>query len=159
MRAKPLPSQERLLALFGYSVVSGAFWWRATGQRAGWSQEKGYRCVDVDGSKFLVHRLIWKMVTGHDPDFIDHENLNTGDNWWLNLRDCSKSQNQGNREARIDNASGIKNVHWDDGRKKWVVQIKLREVRYMRRCRTLAGAIALQRLKSGEMYGQFARAA
>lgn len=159
MLAKPLPEQDRLLALFDYSIITGRFRWRLSGQIAGWSHGAGYRCVEVDGEKFLVHRLIWKMITGDDAPFIDHENEQTADNRWLNLRDCTKSQNQGNRGARRDNSAGFKNIHWVAERRRWCVQIKHGDIRFMRRCKTLAGAIAIRRLKTAEMFGPFARVA
>lgn len=160
MRAKPLPSQEILLGLFDYSVITGELRRRSTGREAGWMEKSnGYRCVSACGERYLVHRVIWKMVTGEDAPFIDHEDLDKANNRWLNLRDCTKTQNQGNRSRRADNACGFKGVHWDACRRKWVVQIKRGDVRFSQRTRTLAAAIALHRLKSGEMYGEFARVA
>lgn len=158
MIAKPLPSQDYLNKVFAYSIVTGELRRRKTGKIAGsLCKSNGYRMVGVINRNVLVHRVIWKMVTGVDPRFIDHESLDKTDNSWLNLRECTKSENQGNRPARVDNSVGLKNIHWDGGREKWVVQIKFRDFSYMRRCDTLAGAIALQRLKSCEMYGKFAR--
>lgn len=160
MLPKPLPPQDVLNELFVYSIITGQLWRRSTGKIAGWFEKSnGYRCVEAVGERYLVHRIIWKMITGEDAPFIDHENLDKIHNGWINLRDCTKTENQGNRTARVDNQCGHKGIHWDDGRQKWVVQIKKHDVRYMRRTRTLAGAIALHRLKSGEMYGQFARSA
>jgi len=41
----------------------------------------------------------------------------------------------------------------------WEVQIKRNEKKFHRRTKTLAGAIALQRLMAGIMFGEFARVA
>ena len=159
MKAKPLPSQELLLSLFDYSIITGKLYRRSTGTEAGWFQKtNGYRMVEVrKHGKFLVHRIIWKMVTGEDAPFIDHEDLHKTRNWWLNLRDCTKTENQGNRNARRDSKSGRKGIHWDGSRDRWIVAIQKGSVRSMRRTKTLAAAIAYHRLRSAEMYGEFAR--
>jgi len=165
LKAKPLPSSEMLNSLFEYSIVTGQLYHkigRCAGKVAGWSHMRGYRILKIGGrtgEKHLAHRVIWKMLTGEEPNNLDHENLDTTYNAWINLRDGTKSQNQGNRPARVDNVCGRKNIHWDAGREKWVVQIKHGDVRCRRRTRTLAGAIAYQRLMSGIMFGKFARSA
>ena len=109
----------------------------------------------------IVTGQLWRRSSGKiaDAPFIDHENLDKQNNCWLNIRDCTKTQNQGNRGARADNQCGFKGIHWDGTKGMWVVQIKRSDERYMRRTRTLAGAIALHRLRSCEMYGEFARTA
>lgn len=177
MLAKPLPSQAELREFFDYNPETGSFTWRSrypvgclshekqwetrfASQEAGWHLHDGYRGVTVPGHgrrKFLVHRLIWVWVTGMEPRFVDHEDLDGGNNRWANLRECSKTENQGNCTKRAHNTSGLKNIHWDEGRGRWVIQIKKEGVRFMRRTRTLAGAIALQRLKASEIYREFAR--
>lgn len=162
MLAKPLPSQERLNEIFVYSIVTGGLWRRRTGKIAGWIQKNtGYRMVGVDrrNNQFLVHRIIWKMVTGEDAPFIDHEDLDKQNNCWLNLRDCTKTQNQGNRTARADNAIGHKGIHWDAEREKFVAQLCKSGQRWMRRFDDLEEAKAAHLAKSSEWYGEFARAA
>ena len=162
MKAKPLPSQAVLNEIFVYSIVTGQLWRRNSGKIAGWFQKSnGYRMVGVERrhNKFLVHRIIWKMVTGEDAPFIDHENLDKQWNAWINLRDCSKTQNQGNRPVRSDNALGHKGVHWDENRQKYVAQIAMGGRRWQARFDSLEAAKAAHSAKAAEWYGEFARAA
>lgn len=148
--------------LFGYSIVTGDLWRRKTGKIAGWFQKSnGYRMVGVGhrGNKFLVHRIIWKIVTGEDAPFIDHDDLNKQNNAWLNIRDCTKSQNQGNRPARSDNALGEKGIHWDESRGKFRAQACRDGKRWIQRFDRLEDAQAAHAAKYVEWYGEFARVA
>lgn len=177
MKSKPMPSQEILKTLLDYNPETGALTWRSrlpaapnrhdkawetknVGKEAGWDKANGYRgiCFDAWPGMFLVHRIIWKLVTGEEPQFIDHINLVKNDHRWCNLRNCTKTENQGNRIKRSDNSSGFKNIGWDNSRQKWRVQIaKKGSKKFMKRTQTLAAAIAYQRLMSAIMYGEFAR--
>lgn len=162
MLAKPLPSQDVLNDLFVYSIVTGDLRRRKTNKIAGWFQKSnGYRMVGIGGRNrsFLIHRIIWKMVTGEDPPFIDHDDLDKQNNGWINLRDCTKSQNQGNRPARIDNVLGEKGIHWDKSRKKFRAQACKDGKRWMQRFDKLEDAKAAHLAKYVEWYGEFARAA
>lgn len=165
MLAKPLPSTERLRELFIYNEKTGILTRRITvnnckakkGDVAGWG--KRYLQVEIDEKKYLVHRVIWKMVTGEEPNLIDHWDLDKLNNRWVNLRDGTKTQNQGNRTARKDNALGHKGIHWDDERKKFVAQLGRSGERWMRRFDSLDEAKAAHLSKSVEWYGPYARVA
>jgi hypothetical protein len=154
---KPLPPLERLLSVFSYNPDTGVL--SREGRTAGSVNKAGYRYVTLDGEKYLAHRIIWKMVKGYDPTFVDHDDLDSGNNRWGNLRSCDRSDNQCNHGVRVDNICGYKGIHYDERRKRWVVQVQKMSVRFHRRTRTLAAAIALYRLKSGELHGEFSRVA
>jgi hypothetical protein len=76
------------------------------GQIAGYCQPNGYCRVGVNGSKMLVHRVIWFLVKGSWPENIDHVNHNKHDNRIENLRGCSWSENKGN--VRYGNSRGVR---------------------------------------------------
>lgn len=162
--AKKLPATDYLLKVFAYDPLSGSLTWRESGNkhcdgdRAGWNDGR-YIEVHLDGEVYYAHRIVWKMMTGQEPRFIDHENLNRADLRWVNLRDGTKSQNQGNRLARSDNTSGYKNIQWCEDRKRWLVQVKNSGVKMTKRTKTLAGAIAFRRLAISTLFGEFARVA
>src|SRR6185437_16179325 len=117
--AKPLPHRETLERLFSYDPETGILLWRAwsggtahAGTRAG-SLGPRHRVLNVQGSHYLEHRIIWKLVTGNDPVAeIDHANGVGDDNRWSNLREASRTQNAHNLKTPSTNTSGFKGVHW-----------------------------------------------
>lgn len=58
-----------------------------------------------------------RQLTGHV--MTDHKNLNTLDNRRENLRLCTGSKNQLNREKQCNNTSGFKGVSWHKRQQKW----------------------------------------
>lgn len=161
MMSKPIPSAERVRALFNYNAESGLLSWRhprnGRSSKAGWNDGRGYLKVNIDGFIYYGHHVIWLWMTGKWPLMIDHKDMDKANYRWSNLRECTKTLNQGNLVRRPKNSSGYKGIGWDAERSKWRVQIGFAGARYMKRTRTLAGAIALHRLKSSEFFGEFAR--
>ena len=103
---KQLPSLERLQQLFVYDSQTGSLTRRVStsanarqGDRVGSRHNAGYLQMQLDGKKYLVHRIIWKLVTGKDPEEleVDHKNGDRSDNRWENLRLATMSQQRGNR--------------------------------------------------------------
>ena len=104
---------ERAHALFEYSMVSGRLYRRADQSPVG-SADPDYKGglrfrVKVDGVKYLVHRVIWLMVTGDWPkERIDHRDGVSAHNWWLNLRDATAQINaQNQRRPRSNKVGGL----------------------------------------------------
>lgn len=47
---------------------------------------QGYLRIELNGVRYLAHRLVWKMVTGEEPPrLIKHLDLNLANNRWNNL--------------------------------------------------------------------------
>lgn len=112
-QSKPLPSQEELLNLFQYSPETGEFLWKKSGREAGsltGLDRTRYRQVQFKGRVMLVHRIVWKMMTGYDPEVIDHINGDGTDNRWKNLRSVTIAQNTLNRSLNKNNKSGVSGV-------------------------------------------------
>lgn len=74
---------------------------------------------------YLVHRLIWKLVTGDDPGQmeVDHINRNRSDNRWCNLRLVSHSQNQNNAKKRSVSKQPYKGICQHQGKNRWAARI------------------------------------
>lgn len=109
---KQLPSLERLKSLFQYEPKRGQLVWRLradkpahwntryAGKDAGTRRPDGYVVVSIDGVKFYLHRLIWKMDTGREPSpLLDHRDGNRSDNRKTNLREATVTQNMMNQRA------------------------------------------------------------
>lgn len=118
---RPLPSQERLRALFGYDaqgflvsrITSGR---RQAGKRVGsvTVQNGAPRyLVAVDGKLYVGARLIWKWHTGEDPEIVDHINRISTDDRIENLRASSCGLNNANRVGW--SACRLKGAHRANG--------------------------------------------
>ncbi len=84
---------------------------RYAGQRAGSSDGRGYRQIDILGKNHNEHIVIWLWMTGGLPDAdIDHKRIGRAENKWENLRDATRSDNLCNRGAQSNNKSGLKGV-------------------------------------------------
>lgn len=150
MAAKPLPDQALLLKLLRYEPETGRLFWlpRAPEMFAScerfspdsranqWNSRyagkeaftafgaRGYLTGMVMGRSLLAHRVIWKMVTGEDPDEIDHISGERANNRFANLRAVDHRQNSRNRGVSTKNTSGSVGVHWCRRRKTWKAQIR-----------------------------------
>jgi len=97
--------QESVRLLFDYDCDTGILtrkttvsWNAEKGSEAGSINGAGYRALRIDGSHYLVHRIIWLWQYGDWPQFeIDHINNVRTDNRLINLRDVTHGENQQNR--------------------------------------------------------------
>ena len=148
-KVKKLPSQEYLNECFSYNKETGSLTWKkrpnhhfvskhlqdSTNTRFE-SKEAGSVFVSrgqkrsmiwISGERFYKQRIIWKLVTGKDPlRDIDHEDTNTLNNVWSNLREADDHQNSCNRNKRKDNTSGYKGVQLrkESGRYRAIITAK-----------------------------------
>ena len=65
-----------------------------------------------------MHRVIMRPPKSM---VVDHINGNKLDNRRINLRVCSKSQNEWNKPAYKTNTTGMKNVYWNKSKQRYVV--------------------------------------
>ena len=70
----------------------------------------------------LMYRVIMNTPKGMHTD---HSNHNPLDNRKVNLRICTRSQNQQNRVQHKNMTSKYKGVYWSKTHKKWSVRIKI----------------------------------
>jgi hypothetical protein len=147
-RRKVLPSAELLRAILRYDKNSGELFWR---ERPEWTFKEGTPlCVIrswnaqhphrpafitlnkkrywngyVNGVPYLAHRVIWKIVFGVEPDFIDHINGDPKDNRLSNLRSVDYQNNYKNVGLSTRNTSQIMGIHWHSTNKRWTANIRV----------------------------------
>ena len=125
MKARELPTQERLKELLDYNQETGVFVWkgvpisrRAEDGQAGSLMGIGYRSIGIDKVSYYSHRLAWRYVTGEDPGElqIDHKDGDRLNNSFNNLRVVTNQSNQHNRQRD-------RGYCWDKQRQKWRAKI------------------------------------
>lgn len=123
-------SHEELLRLVSYDPETGVFTRRVNcckakaGDIVGWMETTGYRKGNVNGVKYLLHRLAIFYVTGLMPSKsveVDHIDGNRANNSYANLRVVSMSHNKQNLSChgRPNNKSGYLGVHLHKGSGLW----------------------------------------
>jgi len=113
---KLLPLKD--LDLSGYKYIDGKLY-KEVGHEAGY----GYRRVSINGVRYLVHRIIYFMHHGSEPEVVDHIDRDTTNNSIENLRAATKAENAYNCGVRVDNSSGFRNVTWHGQKLKWQVML------------------------------------
>ena len=125
----PIPTQQRLIELFEYTDDGGLRRMISSGnQKAGTitygkKESCGRRRILVDSNLYLFHRVVWKLIYGNEPKFIDHINQNPSDNRVENLRQVDKSSNARHQKKPKNNSSGFIGVSWYKSSSKWKASI------------------------------------
>ena len=101
--------------MFSYDADTGILTWRerkfnsllANGWNtryankvAGVKNSAGYLCVSINDSRFLAHRVVWKLLHGTEPLIVDHINGDKTNNRASNLREASESLSMFNRRIQ-----------------------------------------------------------
>ena len=167
---KKLPDQDFLLRCLRYNKRTGELRWRnrpVEHFKSSWAWQIwnfnyadrpaftyanafGHLTGRLNGQAYLAHRIIWKMVTGKDPEnLIDHQDR-TPSNRWKNLRAATKSQNNINSVIK-------QGVHFDKARGRWAAYIKKDGKRkYLGRFATKRKAKRIRIIAARDMFGVFA---
>lgn len=169
MKPNTALTPDRLRRCLSYDPAAGTFFWRASlgpGRRhldreAG-KIVQGYRRVFVDGKSYAAQRLAWLYMTGAWPmNDVDHQNGNTLDNRWANLRDATRTQNNGNRTVKLKRKrASLKGATWDSARLRWAAYITFRgKQTNLGRFDIEEDAHAAYMSAAARLFGEFARAA
>lgn len=104
---------------------------------------------------FTMHRQILGDKEKHEIDHIDGNGLN---NSRKNLRHCTRSQNQHNRNKYKNNTSGYKGVSFDKQSGKYCVNIQINKVqKKIGRYKTAEEAHEAYQKAALELHGEFAK--
>jgi hypothetical protein len=139
---KEMPPQGLLKSVIDYDPQTGVATWKPrneakrsppltfnacfAGKPVGTKMRAGHLLVNVMGSRYLLHRVIWTIVTGETVfDEIDHINGDPADNRFCNLRVATHYQNMTNRKKPESNTSGVMGVSWHAQGKGWRAYITI----------------------------------
>ncbi len=111
-------TQERLKQLVRYDSETGFFFRIHScgpvkgGSKAGSISADGYLSIQLDGFRYLSHRLAWLYIYGKWPKAeIDHINCMRSDNRISNLRSVTATQNaQNKKKPNANNKTGYLGV-------------------------------------------------
>jgi hypothetical protein len=160
--AKARPSIEELREYLDYDPETGALRWRKTAGRAGAGAiaggvcGNGYWYIRFKGARLLAHRVAFALHHGRWPHpYCDHADGNPLNNCAVNLRECSRSENQQNARISQRNSSGIKGV--GKAAQGWRARVELGETTYSKYFRRLEDAAAWVKQTREQLHGEFAR--
>ena len=85
--------------------------------------EKTYIRTYINGLGIYAHRIIWVLMTGEQPDCIDHIDGDGLNNKWKNLRDVSHIKNCQNQRIHTTNTSGASGVTYRKDSNRWRARI------------------------------------
>lgn len=156
---------EHLKSILHYNPETGVFTWlkhfgRVTsGTIAGSLNKFGRVMIRIDRTAHPASRLAWFYMTGLWPNFeIDHEDTESTNNRWQNLREATRTQNNANVPVRSHSVSRLKGVRFHKGR--WVAYISIsKKWTYLGRFDTKELAHSAYAAAAQAVYGSFARAA
>jgi hypothetical protein len=163
---RPLPSLDALRYLFNLDAERGVLVRAVSrapnaqkGDIVGTIDGKGYLHVNISGAFFRVHRIVFFMHHGYEPEFgIDHIDCNRSNNRPSNLRPATNQQNAGNVKAPRHNTSGYKGVYRHSRGGKWCAQIKRnRQTVYLGWFDTAELAAAAYNAAALDHFGEYAR--
>ena len=110
-------TQEYLLNRYEYNSETGIVTTKYTRKVVGWNHND-YLVVTIKGKKRRLHRLIWLMVYGEQPNIIDHINFNKKDNRLINLRSVTNAQNVAHRNNDLPK-SNVPYITWVKNQSHW----------------------------------------
>ena len=87
------------------------------------NSKKYYLRTRLNNKHVYVHRIIWVLVTGEQPEEIDHIDGDGLNNKWKNLRSVSHSVNGKNQKKHKNNTSGNSGVTFRKDSNKWRARI------------------------------------
>ena len=160
-------TQSHLKKWLHYDPQTGIFTWAIThspvkaGDVAGSIHHSGYVVIRHFGKLYIAHRLAVLYMTGDWPnEEVDHKNGKRSDNRWINLRQCSVSQNRMNNLMDLNYTSSITGVRWRENDKLWIARINVRGKDVYLGCfREKDPAVAARRMAEDKYFGEFRRAA
>ncbi len=110
-KVKPIDYEEISEVIY---YKNGELFWKRNDKPAGTTTKEGYSKVQINGTVYSTHRLVWVLFNKEIPidKQIDHINRDRSDNRIENLRLATPSSNALNKPCKISN-TGIRGVSKD----------------------------------------------
>lgn len=128
---RPTPSQERLKELLDYDHLTGKLTWVGgarsdlLGKQCGKAGKTGYMRCTVDKHDYAVHRIIYKWMTGEEPNIMDHKNGKPSDNRWFNLHSVTPQENNFNVGLLKNNKTGTAGVSYRADHDRFIASVRV----------------------------------
>ena len=127
-------------------------WYLSPGTLDHW----GYRVWNRKRKLHKGHHIVWVVVHGCKPDGdIDHINGDKSDNSISNLRLASRGHNNANAKLRSDNKTGVKGLHWDSSRSRWLANVSIDGVQHQKRFLNREDAEAWITATRNQLHGEY----
>ena len=157
---KPLPPVELLREYFDYDPASGVVRYKKprkrvrVGEPVTRAHPAGYLYVSIDRENYLLHRVIWKIVTGEEPPVqVDHKDRCRTNNAWTNLRAADPTRNNQNKVTKGKYLPGVRQRK---GRTNFYAQIVVNgQSTYLGTYPTEEEAHAAYRAAHASFFGEF----
>lgn len=150
-------TQEELKKLVSYDPETGIFINLHRQEEVNYIRGKGYLGIQLNKTKYYLHRLAWLYMTGSIPEQIDHIDTNRANNKWSNLRKADPSLNQHNKNLQSNNTSGIKGICWDKLNYKWIARLNFKGVCFnIGRFTSIEDAQKALEHKRNSLHGEYA---
>ena len=121
------------------------------GDIVGSKDTEGYLTINIEGTKYYIHRLVWLYHYGEWPDVIDHDDHDRSNNKLDNLKNGTHSDNSQNLSLRSTNKTGIQNISINNRDGSFAIQKTVNGKRLFATAKTLEEAKAVKhRMTNGE---------
>ena len=129
---------------YKYDPETGKLFNRKTGRELKAKKGNGYLAADFDGINCYVHRIVWCIAYGREPQYtIDHIDRNKQNNRLSNLRDVTMSENNLNKDFKPNKDTGQRGICLVHMGKRFYYQVRMnKKLHYFK---TLAEAIQFRK--------------
>ena len=135
-RSSDVLSPDELRDLLDYDPASGLLTWKRVTRgnlvnligREACARVKppgGYKVGIIAGREYYAHRVIWALVHGEWPKYVDHIDGNKLNNRLSNLRSVDAATSARNMPRLRTNRSGVSGVSYSERRRKWHAYIQV----------------------------------
>lgn len=159
-----LPLKEDILEKYLYNKDIGALRLNKPNSKYIGSESKSinYKYLSADFCKngkrikYRIHRIIFFLETGEEPDEVDHIDGNPRNNHISNLRAADRKTNRFNSKGKTGRTSHYKGVCWLDGGWKVYIQVDKKN-KFLGKFRSEEDAAKVYDFNAKKLFGEFAR--